>query len=788
MRLLAPTVYRAFPELDSFSDDDCRIFVRNATVVLWRRIMRACVNAATILTLVIAEVWFLEPDPSPNWMATANAILLAVVLLITIGIGSLVIRDILLRLAIRRILNCVARCPQCRYSMVGLPVTADHRVTCPECACVTYVGVHAKHCVRGSDGSLRFLPGPSVQLPVEFWWTRKRLRTAARGTAAVLGSIAIVLGILLAIWEVRVRLMASAVHAAVAALPPGSELLAAVVPPAALVEGDNAVDALTEFQSRFGAIRDTPTERALLNWWPPRDFRLRMDPAPPRDGSPPADRTVSVQMVVREARAAGLLDSLDRIGLAPAIQFPTDPLAAPLFGECASARTRLFAVAMSHAANLASIWMLDACARGEPAEAARAFRALASLAAMQGIARPTPLGGSIVGAGQVMECLAEVARLPGGDEALRIARQAVDRNLRCRVTPESLSAIFVRWFQEDLLRVFGDPAVLRWRLTPWIRTEAYERAISVYLSNMSTRTEPSGLGCDFDREWAASIDTLPTLLLTCANSTRWSNATPSISPAPALPPMADAFMEMMSGRSLDFQPILLSDLALSCVLGIEEFRRTQGRLPASLEELVPGYLPTPPPTSLGVIYRTVQDPACPLGYQLYSKGFNGLDDGCSAFIDIPIVGAPVPPPAESLPSTPTPGPQSRLRMGDDLFERLGLSPDDPTQLADCLGSTNFDSPNRSVLALPPAGAHGALARALGVRADILLVDGGHRVRPGDPCFRTGDHDGIPPPPDAPELHGPALVRVDARHARTVLLAGLPRALGCNPPDAPRAQR
>lgn len=645
MRLIARNVYRAFPELDTFSDAECKIFVRNATIVVWRRAMRMAVIVATILTIATLEARFLAPlSTAPESVLPTAARLL--LLLITIGIGSLVIRDILLRLAVRRILNCVARCPQCRYSMVGLPVTADHRVTCPECACVTYVGVHAKHCVHGTDGSLRFLPGPSVQLPVEFWWTRKRLRTVARWSAAVLGSLVIALGILLAVWEVRVRLMASAANAAIAALPSGSELLAAAVPPDALVQGANAVDALTEFQSRLGAIRGTPTERALLDWWPERDFRLREYRDHRRMEPGLTEQAEIAQMVVPVARAARLLDSLDRIGLAPAIRLPTDSSARPLLGECVSARSRHFAVGLNRAADLASMWMLDACARGEPAEAARAFRALASIAAMRGIVWPTPRGGSMVGAGQVMECLAEVARLPGGDEALRIARQAVDRNLRCRVTPKSLSAIFVRWFQEELLRVYGDPSVLRWRLTPWIRTETYARAISVFQNNTSTRLEPSGIGCDFDREWAASIDALPTLLLACANSTRWSNATPSMSPAPTLPPMADAFVAMMSGRGLAMQAIQLSDFGMSCVLGIEEFRLAHGRLPASLDELVPTYLPTLPPTSLGVIYRTLQDPACPLGYQLYSKGFNGSDDGCSPLSDIPIVGSSVRPPSE----------------------------------------------------------------------------------------------------------------------------------------------
>ena len=332
------------------------------------------------------------------------------------------------------------------------------------------------------------------------------------------------------------------------------------------------------------------------------------------------------QKVVSDARAAGLIDSLERMELAPAIRCPTDPSAGPLLRDCLAARSRLFAEGMSPALSLASIWMLDACTRGEPVEAARAFRTIEMLSALHCILWPTFAGGAMVGSGPVMEHLAEVSRLPGGDEALRIARQAVDQYLRCRITPESKSAVYVRLFQEQLLSVFGDPAVLRWRVIPWIRTETYERAIGSRWPDWMRHAEPSALEFEFDREWEASINVLPTLMLAWMRSARWEIVDSSPVPPPALPPLADAFMNSFPRRGRGLESVLLSDFALSCVLGVEEFRRSQGRLPASLGELVPAHLPTMPSRSLGIIYRTVQDPACPLGYQLYSMGFNGMAD------------------------------------------------------------------------------------------------------------------------------------------------------------------
>jgi hypothetical protein len=294
------------------------------------------------------------------------------------------------------------------------------------------------------------------------------------------------------------------------------------------------------------------------------------------------------------------------------------------------------------AGNLAALWMLDACARMQPAEAARGFRALATLSSVNGMLRPFPYAGHVVGAAQLLEHLAQVCRLPGGDEALRIARQAVAHNLACRFTPESIVALETRFFQEELIRAFGDPAVLRWRVFPWVRTRAYQNGIGFRWGPGSPVVDdPSAFAFDFEREWAASLDALPADLLIEARSARWDAPAPSASLSGTLPPVAVAYVAWTRRWIPGREYMRLADFAVACVLAVEEFRRANDRLPATLAELVPAHLPALPPRSLGIVYRTVEGAGCPLGYQLYSTAFDGSDDGCSPERDFPIVGAPV---------------------------------------------------------------------------------------------------------------------------------------------------
>lgn len=647
MRLLARSVHRAFPELDAFSDAECRIYVRNATASPLRRAARIAVNIAVLAGLVALEVHLLRPWITSLYLPERMPALLLLVLC-TVGIGALVMRDLLLRLAIRRIMGRGARCPQCSYSLAGLPVSQGQAVTCPECARTTDVSVHASHFARGADGLLRFLPGPEAQVPVDPWLTARRVRAVARWTAVAAAAVSVALAIPMTIWEVHLRRMASAANAAAASLPSAAALLEAAMPAAAKEPGDSAFDALSEFHARCGSLQGSVLLHEISDWPQIWWFGSSRVAEQGQAELPLAMRTRLAARLVPEARNAGLIESLERLGRAAAIRLPVDPAAGSTLWACMKARMDALPDAIHRASNMASLWMLDACARGEPVEAARAFRTILALSSINGMLRPFPFSGSVVGAAQLLEHLAAVSRLQGGDEALRVARQGFDRNLRCRFAPESIAALETRMFQEQVIRTFGDPAVLRWRVFPWIRTQAYESAIGHRWGRGAPVTQdPSALAFDFDREWAASLELLPAELLSYARSVPWdAPAQASVATGVPLPPMAASAVAWLPRWTPGREPAQLADFAVACVLGIEEFRRANDRLPAALGELVPAYLPALPPRALGVVYRLVRDPACPLGYQLYSMGFDGTDDGCSAERDYPIVGSPVASPGD----------------------------------------------------------------------------------------------------------------------------------------------
>jgi len=141
-------IYRAFPELDRFTDDECERYVRYVRIDRgWGyRVAEIGVIAAVLLcTGVAARVVFHRSV----YLAIDEASIAPTVLAATAAIGAMfaavaaaivLFRDLSLRSAIRARLDH-ARCPACRYSLLGL--RADHdRVVCPECAFAVVLSRH----------------------------------------------------------------------------------------------------------------------------------------------------------------------------------------------------------------------------------------------------------------------------------------------------------------------------------------------------------------------------------------------------------------------------------------------------------------------------------------------------------------------------------------------------------------------------------------------------------------------------------------------------------------------
>lgn len=157
MRIPYSKVYRAFPELDRFSDSECERFILVA-----RDCFATSMSAGSALAFctffVVAPLfgflwfgvggalvgWITEPSTASRsysytedrWWYTLAAVLGACLTPFAGGVAGLYIRDrCLIRVISRQLIT--ARCAGCGYSLLGLQVT-DGMVMCPECgaACI----------------------------------------------------------------------------------------------------------------------------------------------------------------------------------------------------------------------------------------------------------------------------------------------------------------------------------------------------------------------------------------------------------------------------------------------------------------------------------------------------------------------------------------------------------------------------------------------------------------------------------------------------------------------------
>ena len=139
MRLPRSKIYRAFPELDEYSDDQCRAYVKSASRTGRRSWGLFCV-LAVIGWFGGFSVLFVGASSTAAWVKsrqhTGFLEFLSVVGALTAAVGvptiSVVMaRDRWLRQAIARHLN-TSLCPECRYQLLGLIPTGG-AVRCPEC-------------------------------------------------------------------------------------------------------------------------------------------------------------------------------------------------------------------------------------------------------------------------------------------------------------------------------------------------------------------------------------------------------------------------------------------------------------------------------------------------------------------------------------------------------------------------------------------------------------------------------------------------------------------------------
>ena len=152
MRIPTRKIYRAFPEFDQFSDEQCERFMQRVQVSGLRKTLpQAVFLAVTGAGLVVACGFsgfifgVLEEELQSRRNGDVLSIFDFLVFLIAFGLPvflGLIARDFTLRRHLTLVINEKLdriRCLSCRYILIGQVVRED-QVTCPECGFAMSLG------------------------------------------------------------------------------------------------------------------------------------------------------------------------------------------------------------------------------------------------------------------------------------------------------------------------------------------------------------------------------------------------------------------------------------------------------------------------------------------------------------------------------------------------------------------------------------------------------------------------------------------------------------------------
>ena len=171
MRLITRNVYRAIPDLDGFSDETCRRIVSQVYRLRWLRITLAMIGAfvgmvpvaviiALLLTPYIAGFAHLVGGNDETWAIYVGG---TVIISTVVGLPAYTafrVRNRMLLLGCRWLVERKDRCPACTYPLTGLRTAPDQTVRCPECGtdCVPDSAVNE---IAGAVAATSTTPLPS---------------------------------------------------------------------------------------------------------------------------------------------------------------------------------------------------------------------------------------------------------------------------------------------------------------------------------------------------------------------------------------------------------------------------------------------------------------------------------------------------------------------------------------------------------------------------------------------------------------------------------------------------
>ena len=630
MRLIASPVYRAFPELDSFSDVQCREFTVRARGSWRRRAVVGAVRAVVSVAAVPITVWIVAVTVGSaiGLRGASNSWVLALVLLAGLLAGGatwLLSGDLSLRLAIRRVMRIGGTCQGCGYVLVGLPVSASLDVTCPECGECTSLERDRAHCVPDASGQLRFLPSADVQVAPAAYWTKRRARSWARRGAWTAAATAGILSLVIGVHEVRIRWNESAARARLAAMPSAEAWMGRLAPPSAADPGPNSLELLLGFGAQVQSLRDEPFA----------EFITRFSSFAGNPGGEDSEREWDrCRRAVMIARSKGLLAFADALADCPR----TDPRrddGPPRDGMSTLMAwwqfSQQYVPALSALRQLSLARARTGAAGGDDAEVLRGAKGMiASVRLRHAVMPPThwnqPAG--VLGtSGDVIRAI----RRSGGEPAAADLAAAV-RGASWLPDPALVGDFAVQLVQSEGCALHSSASAMRWGpLTTDPRLSWYFR-----FAMQSSRTD-GWLPPSFDAGWdAAAAQFGPAMRASLAEPSEGRSA-----PVPTDPVSVTMAIALSSTPSHWHEVLELR--AFKTMLAVERYRLLHGRLPERLDDVCPQFLdrlPKDPWSNGPLAYDRVDDGPDGVGYRL--RSMFASDAGASSSPDTGWVVVPAP--------------------------------------------------------------------------------------------------------------------------------------------------
>lgn len=618
MRLITRhKLYRAFPELDSYEDGQCEQFLAAAQGgwARWGLRWGVCAGVAGVLALVLAwlvTLVLIVPGRVPRWGGW-EVIPIVVTGAMAWPLGAIVLRDVLLRWRVKRLLRVTGSCSQCGYSLIGMPLDSEHRVTCPECG--TSKAVDPSLAILTKDEAGRTRIEAITQAPeLQPFWTPKRWRLFKRLALAAVLVFVVLPGGLFGGYELFLRWQA---REARAGRVPIERLMAIVesAQPAGAGPGTpdawEAFDRANQIAERIdAAVRAADEFKNAQGEVVYAEYSYIYDPDQKAEGDSNEDREIAKRAALRKLeqyQADGVFDALREMAARPrAVRTPqleTSGMGSTLYGQLKPwlGQSRKLARANATRMHLA----LQANDQAAYLEALDQTLAIAQMAAMQGSTVDQLVGAAI----EALAMRRVIETLPACDDEwlASVDRVVVSRRTSFDMARAiDLDELGVRDGMADL---FTDPGRVRFgRFNSQLR-----RAWGLGAPRIGTF-----------RGTMRELDNYYADLRANLQGTRTG---------PPRVPSGIASMAV-SGWGVPVDGIRLATTAhdgLRLVIAIRRFELREKRLPESLDELVPTYLPAIPSDPLGTgpyKFRRV-DPAkdrLKRSYLVYSVGLDGVDD------------------------------------------------------------------------------------------------------------------------------------------------------------------